>query len=200
MIIGLTGNIGSGKSSVAAYLSELGAKVVDTDQVARQIVAPGSPALAELIAAFDPGILNPDGTLNRVKMASIVFNSPGARQTLNKITHPRIRAEVNRHIDDHRRQSGAPALVIEAPLLIEAGFHHLVDEIWLVAADEETMLRRVARRDNTNLEQAAGRLASQMPQSEKIPLAHRVIDNNGAPEDFKRQVDRLWYTVVVQSK
>ncbi|MEW5953160.1 MAG: dephospho-CoA kinase [Bacillota bacterium] len=200
MIIGLTGNIGSGKSSVAAYLSELGAKVVDTDQVARQIVAPGSPALAELIAAFGPGILNPDGTLNRAKMASIVFNSPGARQTLNKITHPRIRAEVNRHIDDHRRQSGAPALVIEAPLLIEAGFHHLVDEIWLVAADEETMLRRVARRDNTNLEQAAGRLASQMPQSEKIPLAHRVIDNNGAPEDFKRQVDRLWYTVVVQSK
>lgn len=200
MIIGLTGNIGSGKSSVAAYLSELGAQVVDTDQVARQIVEPGSPALAELTSAFGPGILNPDGTLNRAQTAAIVFKSPEARQTLNEITHPRIRAEVDRHIDLHRRQPGAPALVIEAPLLVEAGFHHLVDEIWLVVADEETMLQRVARRDNTSEEQAAGRLASQMPQSQKLPLAHRVIDNNGPPEEYKQQVDRLWYTVVVQGK
>lgn len=197
IVIGLTGNIGSGKSSVAAYLRTLGARIVDTDQVARQVVEPGSPALVELVAAFGPGILNPDGTLNRTRTAEIVFNEPRARDILNKIIHPRIMAYAADCIKRYRKQEPpVPALVIEAPLLIEVGMQHMVDEVWVVVADEETMLQRVTCRDGVEVGHAKGRLAAQMPQAEKVRHAHRVIDNNGDPENFKIQVDRLWHTVV----
>lgn len=200
-VIGLTGNIGSGKSSVAAYLRTLGAKVVDTDQVARQVVEPGSPALVELVAAFGPDILNPDKTLNRTRTAEIVFNEPRAREILNKIIHPPILAHVADCIERHRKlEPQVPALVIEAPLLIEVGMHHMVDEVWVVVAEEETMLQRVTRRDGVETAHARNRLAAQMPQAEKIRHAHRVIDNNGDPENFKQQLDKLWHTVVEPGK
>lgn len=201
IVIGLTGNIGSGKSSVAAYLFTLGAKVVDTDQVARQVVEPGSPALVELVAAFGPDILNPDKTLNRTRTAEIVFNEPQAREILNKIIHPPILAHVADCIERHRKQEPqVPALVIEAPLLIEVGMHHMVDEVWVVVAEEDTMLQRVTRRDGVEAAHARNRLAAQMPQVEKIRHASRVIDNNGDPENFKQQVDKLWHTVVEPGK
>jgi len=197
IVIGLTGNIGSGKSTVAAYLGTLGAKVIDTDQLARQVVEPGSPALAELVAALGPGILNPDGTLNRTRVAEIVFNEPRAREILNKIVHPRIIARAADYIEYHRKEKPpVPALVIEAPLLIEVGMHQMVDEVWVVVADEETMLQRVSRRDSMDTGHAKNRLAAQMPQDEKIRHAHRVIDNKGDPENFKHQVDSLWHTIV----
>lgn len=197
IVIGLTGNIGSGKSSAAAYLRTLGAKVIDTDQVARQVVEPGSPALVKLVAAFGPGILNLDGTLNRTRTAEIVFNEPRSREILNKIIHPPILAHVADCIEHYRKQEPQiPALVIEAPLLIEVGMPHMVDEVWVVVAEEETMLQRVTRRDGIEAAHVKSRLAAQMPQAEKIRHAHRVIDNNGDPENFKQQVDRLWHTVV----
>ncbi|RJQ30550.1 MAG: dephospho-CoA kinase [Peptococcaceae bacterium] len=190
MIIGLTGNIGSGKSTVAHYLKKLGAKVIDADQVARAVVAPGQPALAEIVEHFGPAVLNPDGTLNRSKMGSIVFADPSARAKLNSITHPRIGSAIRREIE--RLRPDTQVLVLEAPLLIEAGLRQAVDEIWVVKINEAEQLKRVRERDDLTVEEAVARLNAQLPQEEKLKYADRIIDNSGAPEETEKQVKCYW--------
>lgn len=201
MIIGLTGNIGSGKSTVAAHLQKLGAEVVDTDKIARLLVEPGKPALKEIAANFGPGVLNNDGTLNRGAVADLVFQDPAARQKLNQIMHPRIINEVKDIISRYRgnRGSKAPALVIEAPLLFETGMDELVDEVWVVTAEAGVQLERVVKRGGVDEEEARRRLASQMPQEEKVQRAHRVIDNSGTLDETIQQVDEFWETVIQDS-
>jgi len=190
IIIGLTGNIGSGKSTVARHLKKLGAKVIDADQVARAVVAPGEPALAEIVEQFGPAVLNPDGTLNRSKMGAIVFADPSARAKLNSITLPRIRSAIRREIERHRPDTRV--LVLEAPLLIEAGLRQGVDEIWVVKINEAEQLKRVRERDNLTAEEAVMRLKAQLPQEEKLKYADRIIDNSGTPEETEKQVERHW--------
>ncbi|SHE31933.1 dephospho-CoA kinase [Desulforamulus putei DSM 12395] len=192
MIIGLTGNIASGKSTVAKYLRELGAKVINADQVARQVVLPNTPALKEIVDSFGPGILHDDGTLNRQKMASIIFHDAAARDRLEKITHPRIEEEINREINAFTKADPGGILVLEVPLLIEVGWHKKVDQVWLVTVDPEVQLRRLMARDKISPEQARERIASQMPQEEKKRFAHVVINNTGSPEELKRQVQEIW--------
>lgn len=194
LVVGLTGNIGSGKSTVARMLKELGARVIDTDQVARDVVAPGTPALEKITVAFGPQALNPDGTLNRKRVAQIVFNNPQALEQLNKIVHPDIIAKVRQAIIDYKTKGGAPLLVIEAPLLIEVGLDRLIDELWLVTVDPDTQLARVTARDGSKQE-ALRRMSAQMPQEEKIPLAHRIIDNSTTLDNTKQQVLQLWKQV-----
>jgi dephospho-CoA kinase len=196
IVIGLTGNIGSGKSTVSRRLESLGAKIIDADQVAREVVQPGTPGLQEIAAVFGPGVLDSTGQLDRKKMASVVFADPQARVVLNEITHPKIKAAINRKIAEYKKgaKTGASAnvLVIDAPLLIEVGLDHMADEIWVVKVDRNKQLERLARRDGLTPEEVLRRIAAQLPQEEKIKLASRVIDNSGGKNETIKQVDQHW--------
>ena len=195
-VIGLTGNIGSGKSSVARLFHELGAQVIDADQVAREVVLPGTSALAELAREFGPDILEPDGSLNRKKVGAIIFADPHARSRLNKITHPRIKEAIDRVINGFRQNpyasSSSGVLIIEAPLLIEVGLDQHVDEVWVVKVDEDKQVERLAKRDDLSSEEIRSRIAAQLPQELKLKYARRVIDNSGDFSATKKQVARIW--------
>ncbi|CCO07284.1 dephospho-CoA kinase [Desulforamulus hydrothermalis] len=195
MLIGLTGNIASGKSTVAKYLKELGAQVIDADQVARQVVLPHSPALKEIVNSFGPGILHEDGTLNRAKLASVIFQDAAAKEKLENILHPRIADAINRQISSFKKSHPGGILVLEAPLLIEAGWHKSVDQVWLVTVDPQLQLQRLILRDKLTPEQARQRMASQMPQEEKKKFAHVIINNAGSPSDLQRQVQAIWHSL-----
>lgn len=195
-VIGLTGNIGSGKSSVAHLLRDLGAQVIDTDQVAREVVLPGTPTLAELTREFGPDILDQDGSLDRKKMGEIVFSDPEARARLNHITHPRIKETIERVVTCFKQDpyacSPAGVLVIEAPLLVEVGLEQDVDEVWVVKVDEDEQVRRLVDRDTLTAQEVRSRIAAQLPQAVKLRYARRVIDNSGDFSATKRQVEDHW--------
>lgn len=190
--IGLTGNIGSGKSTVSRYLAGQGAVIIDADQVAREVVRPGTPALAEILAVFGSGVLNRAGSLDRKKLGAIVFSDPQAMARLNAITHPRIVAAVAGEKQKLANSAGAAdrLLVIDAPLLIEVGLQQSVDEVWVVTVDEQQQIARLMARDGLSEEAARARIAAQMPQAEKLNYARRVIDNSGSPEETRKQVAR----------
>ena len=192
-VIGLTGNIGSGKSTVSRRLAELGATVVDTDQTAREVVAPGTAGLNEIVKAFGNSALTPAGELDRAKMGAIVFQSQEARAKLESIVHPLINRAVVKLIKEYKEgQNPPPALILEVPLLIESGMYHMVDEIWLVTVEPETQLQRVLSRDRLSTEQALQRIRAQMPQEQKKEYATKTIDNNGSPGETASRVDKLW--------
>lgn len=190
-IIGLTGGIASGKSTVSAMLRDLGARVLDADAYARQAVQPGSAALCEIVAAFGPEVLLPDGTLDRRKLGAIVFADPAARQRLNGIVHPRVR-ELMRADIERARAEGLPAVVIDVPLLFEGGLDRLCDETWVVQVDRATQKARLRARDRLSEAEAEARLDAQMPLSEKAARATAVIDNGGDLAATRGQVERLW--------
>jgi dephospho-CoA kinase len=190
-IIGLTGGIASGKTSVAHLLERLGAAVVDADLLAREVVEPGEEALARIVAAFGEKVLDGEGRLNRPALAEIVFSDAAARRTLEAITHPAIRARAEEKLAS-LREAGVETAFYVAPLLIEAGNSDRVDEIWVVYLDQETQLARLMARDSLGREAALRRIGSQMPMEEKKRLGRIVIDNRGTPEELEAQVRRLW--------
>jgi len=190
-IIGLTGGIASGKTSVAALLERLGAVVVDADRLAREIVEPGEEALTGIVAAFGEKVLNCDGTLNRAALAEIVFSDQTARRTLEAITHPAIRQRAEQRLA-RLKEAGVETAFYMAPLLFEAGTASRVQEVWVVYLDRETQLKRLMARDGLNREAALLRIASQMPMEEKKRLASIVIDNSGSRSELEAQVLRLW--------
>jgi dephospho-CoA kinase len=202
IVIGLTGNIGSGKSTVARRMHSLGAKIIDADQIAREVVQPGTPALQDLASKFGPDVLDSAGGLDRKKMASIVFADPQAIVILNQITHPRIIDEVKRRINKFKREAkigvGSGVLVIDAPLLIEVGLDHIVDEIWVIKVDRKVQIARLVKRDGLTTEEALWRIAAQMPQEDKINRATRVIDNSGEKSVTVKQVDRCWNEMLAE--
>lgn len=199
MIIGLTGNIGSGKSTVSRRLAELGAEVIDTDCVARDVVAPGTPGLEKVVREFGPEVLGSSGELDRGVMASIVFNNPGARASLEAIIHPEVFRVVGQKTSDYREGRGStPLLVVEVPLLIEAGMNGMMDEIWVVTVSPEAQVKRVMARSGLSREDVLKRIKAQMPQEEKLKYADRVIDNSGSLDETIRQVDALWRQVTGQ--
>ncbi len=191
MILGITGNIASGKSRVAARMAELGAAAVSADQLAREVVAPGSETLAALVNVFGEAILAADGSLDRSRLAEIVFADVGARKRLEAITHPAI----GRLAEERLRrlwQEGHRLVVYEAPLLFEAGAVGRVDRVLVVLADTEVRLARLMARDGLDREAALRRIRAQMSQEEKAARADYVIDNSGSWEDCRRQVDALY--------
>ncbi|GBF35456.1 dephospho-CoA kinase [Desulfocucumis palustris] len=195
-VIGLTGNIGSGKSTVSRRLKKLGAAALDTDRIARDVVAPGTPGLDLIVKTFGNHVLTPEGELDRAKMGDMVFKDPGARAKLEAIVHPLIFREVVKKIDEYKSgHNTAPAMVVEVPLLIESGMHRLMDEIWLVAVNPEIQLNRIMSRDKLSPEQAFQRMNSQMPQEKKIEFATKIIENNGTPEETEARVDELWQEI-----
>ncbi len=191
-MIGLTGGIGSGKSTVAGFIKEKGIKVIDADQVAREIVEPGKPALGEINEEFGPNILKEDGTLNRKKLGGIIFSDKDARQRLNKITHPRIRKRMFEKVDEKRKDQGGKGLIVlEVPLLIEVGLYKSVDRVWVVSASETSQIQRLMKRDRISREEAAKRIQSQMPLYEKEKYADAIIDNNQEPKEVREQVHAM---------
>ncbi|MRR58299.1 MAG: dephospho-CoA kinase [Deltaproteobacteria bacterium] len=190
-VVGLTGGIASGKSFVAAILASCGAVVIDADQLAREVVAPGEPAYREIVAVFGEGILLSDGNLDRKALGRIVFSDPAARGVLEKITHPAIAERASLGIDRERRR-GARVVFYMVPLLIEAGLTSMVDEIWLVTVDGETQIARLMQRDKSSREEALRKIAAQMALDEKVAFADVIIDNSGDPEATEQRVRKEW--------
>ncbi len=194
-IIGLTGGIGSGKSTVSKILEELGAVVIDADQVAREIETPGSTALREIKSKFGASVINTDGTLNRKKLAKIVFSDSRALEELNSITHPKIKKRVIQKIREIEHERPRAVVVIEAPLLLEAGMDSCVDEIWVTAVNEDTQVKRVVERDKLKKEEVLGRIRKQMPLNEILKKADRVINTGGSLGETRAQVKHLWQCI-----
>lgn len=190
-VIGLTGGIASGKSLVARTLRELGAPVIDADELARQVVEPGQPAYEDVVREFGPGVLAGDGTLDRKRLAEIVFADDKKRKRLGQITHPRI-AQLALAQTAELAARGAPIVIYEAALLVENGIHKNLGGLIVVKAEPEQQLARAAARDGTGAEAARARIASQLPLADKLAVATHVIDNSGTPEETRRQVERLW--------
>jgi len=200
LIVGLTGNIGSGKSIIGHMFKELGAQVVDTDQVAREVVAPGSEGLKKLVQLFGECILNPDSSLNRAKTAEIVFGDQCKLKQLNGVVHPAIRTVLLKTMAEYRARPNTPLMIIEAPLLIETELYKLVDQVWLVVTDKQLQIERVIKRDNSTLDQALQRIKAQMPQEDKIRYADIIIDNRGDQEAVMGQVRRIWSDLIGRSQ
>jgi dephospho-CoA kinase len=194
-IVALTGNIGSGKSTVARLLEERGAYCIRTDEVARKVVEPGTPAYQEIVQAFGRGVLTSDGTLDRTALGRIVFQDEGKRRLLERITHPRIMEEVARLVAEGT-QRGVRVIIIEIPLLFETGMDKGFPDVILVTAPESVRFQRIMERDSLDPEEVARRIQSQIPEKIKIPKARWVIENSGSLEDLKRKVDELWQELV----
>ncbi|TGU74011.1 dephospho-CoA kinase [Geomonas terrae] len=190
-IIGLTGGIASGKTTVARLFEKLGVPVIDADKLAREVVEPGTQGLARIVDAFGAKVLNPDGSLNRAELGAVVFADPAARRILEGITHPAIRRLAEEKLQ-RLRETGTGTAFYVAPLLIEAGITSRVHEVWVVYLDRETQLERLMARDGLSREAALARIASQMPMDEKKRLGRIVIDNCGSRKELEAQVLRLW--------
>ncbi len=190
-VIGLTGGIGTGKSTVALLLAEHGAALVDADLVARDVVRPGEPALVEIAARFGDAVLCPDGTLDRVVLGNIVFANVTARHDLESITHPRIHQRMAAQIA--AALAGKPPLVVvDVPLLFENDRAADFDGVLLVYANAATQLQRIRVRDGLDDNAIRERLAAQLPLEEKRQRATWVIDNNGSPDQTRARVDTWW--------
>ncbi len=190
-VIGLTGGIASGKSTVAAMLRELGARVIDADALAREVVEPGRPAWEEIVAWLGRDFLLADGSLDRRKLGELVFADGKARAALEGITHPRIMAAAKEALAAAERD-GCAVAVLDVPLLYEAGWDEGVDEVWVVYVDEATQRKRLMARDGLTDGQAAARMAAQMSLAAKAGRADVVIDNSGDQESTAGQVAAAW--------
>lgn len=195
MILGVTGNIGSGKSSVCRELARRGAPVVDADQLAREVVAPGSPVLEQLVNGFGEQILKTDGSLDREYLGDLVFSDPSARERLNAIVHPAIAALSTQRLQQLR--DTVPLVIYEAPLLYEVGAEARVDKVLLVTIDPEVQLARLMERDGLDEQSARQRIAAQMPQEQKISRADYLVDNSASREETIAQIERLWPLLMV---
>lgn len=193
-LIGLTGGIGSGKSTVSRTLASLGAVVIDADQLAREVVAPGSEGLAEIESRFGASILTSEGALDRPKLGALVFENAQARADLNAITHPRVSALAMQRYQE-AKEAGAEVIVYDVPLLYEVGLDKILPTVVVVWVDEKTQRDRVAARDGLDEAAVQARIAAQMPLSEKAKKADHVIDNNGDRAATEAQVRALYRTL-----
>ena len=189
MIVGLTGGIGSGKSTVARAFGSLGIGWVDADDVAREVVMPGEPALAAIREHFGNDVLHADGTLNRAALRSIVFDNPTERKWLESVTHPRVRERILVLLERLQRQS--PYVLLVSPLLFESGQDKLVDRTVVVDVPVELQLSRTRARDDVSEAQVHAILAAQLPREERLTKANDVIDNSGDHASMMQQVTQL---------
>jgi len=191
LVLGLTGTIASGKSSIAAMFADFGATVVSADQLAREAVAPGTATLHALVEAFGPSIVDAAGTLVREALAQRVFDDPAARAQLNAITHPAIARLAEARLRELRTRR-VPLVIYEAPLLFEAGAAQRVDLVLTVMLDPVVLRQRLAGRDHLAPAEMQARIDAQWPQAEKIARADFVIDNSGSLAETRRQVAALY--------
>jgi dephospho-CoA kinase len=186
-MIGLTGGIASGKSTVSSYLRTKGIPIFDSDQACHDVVEPETPCLNAVVQAFGPGILTPDGRMDRRQVAALAFSNPEKLDVLNRLVRSSISELRDQFLAEHGKD---PVAVIDAPLLLEGGWDRYVDEVWVVYIPEEEQIRRAMARSQMTREEVITRMKHQMPLSEKKKHAQVVIDNSGTLEDLYRQVDQ----------
>ncbi len=190
-VIGLTGGIGSGKSTAAHILAEFGAKVIDADKVAHEVFNPGTEGLQKVVETFGEGVLNSLGEIDRKKLGEIVFNNPTALSTLNEIIHPRAYELTRSRLEEFRKQ-GVEVVVLEVILLVEAGWDHLADEIWVTVATEDTVVKRLQESRGLTKQEILTRINAQTPNEERTKYADVVIENDGSYEELKKRLSELW--------
>ncbi|MBI3744154.1 MAG: dephospho-CoA kinase, partial [Chloroflexi bacterium] len=191
-MIGLTGGLGSGKSTVSQFLQELGATLLDADKVGHETYLPDTPAWRDLIAAFGQGIVGANREIDRKKLGPIVFGDPAKLAQLNSIVHPRLRDLLFDRLEKFRAQ-GIRNVVLEAAILIEANWVHLVDEVWVVQAPEDVVIERVKKRNNLPEDQIRQRIRSQLPNEERAKYADVIIDTNCSLDAVKHRVQAAWH-------
>ncbi len=190
--VGLTGGIGSGKSTVSQILAELGAFVIDADKVGHEIYLPGKEAWRQVTAAFGQDILAADQTIDRKKLGALVFGSDEARKNLNSIVHPLMFQDIQQRIAEKRAAGFAKPIVVEAAILIEANWLPLADEVWVVVTNKNAVIDRVATQRGMAAKDTEARIASQLSDAERLKHAHVVIANDGTREDLEKKVQDAW--------
>jgi dephospho-CoA kinase len=191
IVIGLTGGIGSGKSEVSRVLNELGAEIIDADRLGHEAYQPHTKTWEALVAAFGEGILRPGGEVDRKALGLIVFSSLDALAQLNAIVHPRMREMMRERLGEHSAQ-GIKVVVIEAAVLLEAGWDSLVDEVWVTTAIEESVVQRLSQRNNLSEEEIRKRINSQLKNEERVRRATVVIKNSDGLKELRQRVLVLW--------
>jgi len=191
LVIGLTGSIGTGKSEAARYLAQLGAEVIDADQVGHEAYTPQSEAWHNVVGAFGKEILDSNGEVDRKKLGAIVFSNQDQLSRLNQIMHPLMARMVAEEIEDLRGQ-GVEVAVVEAALLFEAGWDSLVGEVWVTDSSEDLVIQRLSERNGLTKEEARKRISSQMDRSERLSRADLVIDNSGDIAAMESTIDEMW--------
>ncbi|GAB3696401.1 dephospho-CoA kinase [Nocardiopsis oceani] len=189
--VGLTGGIGSGKSAVSAALSDFGAVVIDADAIAREVVEPGTPGLAEIVAEFGEAVLTPEGRLDRPKLGEIVFADESRLASLNAIVHPRV-GERSGQLMEEALDSDAKVVVYDVPLLVENDLASLYDLVVVVDTPDETRIERVSRDRGMPREQVRSRIDAQADRATRLAAADLVVDNSGSREDLHERVADLW--------
>jgi len=187
IVIGLTGGIASGKSTVSSMLEKAGIPVIDADRYSREAVEPGEKAYKKIVAHFGEGILHGDRTIDRKKLGAIIFNDEAERKKLNAIVHPAVRKKMNDRKNFYRKE-GREAVVLDIPLLFESQLQGTVDKIMLVYVNEHVQLKRLMERDGSTKEEALSRIRSQIPLENKKTGADAVIDNNGSESETESQL------------
>lgn len=190
--VGLTGSIGVGKSFVAGVLQELGCRVVDADQTAREVVLPGAPGLATVVATFGAEVLRDDGTLDRPKLGAIIFPDPNKRELLNSILHPYIMARQDALLREWEKDDPSGIGVVDAALMIESGGYKRFDKLIVVHCRPEVQLKRLIERDGLSESQARQRIAAQMPQEEKCKFADYLIDTSEGFEATRARTEEVF--------
>ncbi|AZB43893.1 dephospho-CoA kinase [Bacillus sp. FJAT-42376] len=190
LVIGLTGGIASGKSTVSSILKEYGFPIIDADILAKEAVDPGMPAYTQIVEAFGDSILQNDGSIDRAKLGSLIFGDSEKRKVLNGIVHPQVRQEMVRQRDEYIQQ-GKKAVILDIPLLFESKLTHFADKILLVYVTPDVQVNRLMKRNQYNEKEARQRIDSQMPLEEKKHLADEVLYNNGTVEETKNQLSAI---------
>lgn len=196
VVIGLTGGIACGKSTIATLLKRLGAVIIDADQESKRLLNSNSPTWKSLVKEFGTDILNPDQSINRRKLGNMVFGNAELLAKLNSITHPGVIRAISEKIERYKDEARWPAIVLDVPLLYEVGAEKLADVVWVVSVDEKTQIDRLMKRDKMDNSQALQRLEAQMPLAEKEARADAVIYNTGTRRQTREAVLKLWQKYV----
>jgi len=200
LLVGLTGGIATGKSTVSEILRQLGGEIIDADRLARDVVEPEQPAWKQIVAEFGRGVVTAEGALDRKRLGAIVFADPERRKRLEAITHPAIRARFQARLDELAAQGFAGIVVFDAPVMIESGNYKNMDRLVVVVTDDATQAARLQERDGTDQAEGRRKIASQMPLAEKAKLADYVIDNSGAREATAAEVRRVFAALMADLK
>jgi dephospho-CoA kinase len=196
LVIGLVGGIGSGKSVATAMLAELGAEIINADLVGHEVYEPGKPGFDAIVAEFGSDVVGPDERIDRKRLGALVFADSTRLARLNAIVHPLIRAEIERRVQQARVKGEARAVVVEAAILLEAGWRSLVDQVWVISARREDVLARLAAQRGMGVDETDARMAKQMTDAERRAAADVVIENSGSLDELRVRLEGLWQTLV----
>ncbi len=192
VVIGLTGNMASGKSTALQMLADMGAAIIEADKIGHEQLQSGTEVWQKIIQTWGRGMLGENEQIDRARLGKIIFNQPGARKKLDKITHPHIQQAIQERIEKYRH-AGCPAVVVEIPLLIETKWTGMVDQVWVISASENTSIKRMIKRSGFSREEATSRLKSQLPLEEKLRHADVIIDAESEDKSrMKLQLEKAW--------